>query len=163
MKPHKKNKRGFTLIEAVMVISIAGLIAFLVGNFVITSIQAWLLVSVRSSAANSARVAMNRMTAEIKSVNRPQSLFIIQPSECQFLDINNDTIDFRQSGSDLMRDNDILATGLTSPEGIRFIYLDVDGLPTDSILDIRSIRIWLSLSLGDQRITLESAARIRNL
>jgi prepilin-type N-terminal cleavage/methylation domain-containing protein len=158
-------KRGFTLIEAVIVIVMVGLIALLVGNFIITSLQAWLLVSTRSSAFSSARVAMNRMVAEMKNINRPQSIYLMQTSECRFLNISMEEIDFKQSGTNLLRNEDILVTNLASPEGLRFTYLNENGQPvaSDDILDIKSIRIWLSLTLANQRVTLESAARIRNL
>ncbi|MDD4178472.1 MAG: hypothetical protein PHH14_00260, partial [Candidatus Margulisbacteria bacterium] len=63
----------------------------------------------------------------------------------------------------LFRNSDLLTTGLASPEGLRFTYLDTTGEATATKQNMRSIRVLLTLTSGTQRTTLESSARIRNL
>lgn len=158
----KLNKRGFTLIELVMVMSLAAILSFTFGGFIITSMQAWLLVTGRDAAVSSSRTALNRMTAEIRRIKKAENIIIFSTSECQFLDLDSQNIDFRQSGGDLLRNSDVLAAGLTLPLGLRFTYLDATGEVAAVKQNIRSIRVWLSLNAGGQGATLESAARIRN-
>lgn len=146
-----------------MVIVLSGIIAFSVGGFILSSMKAWLLISGRNSLAASARFSMNRMVSELKRINRPQSIFLMNTAECQFIDIDVEMVDFKQSGTELLRNGEVLASNVSSPEGLRFTYLDADGSPTDYILDVKTIRVQLSLSSGDQAVTLESSARIRNL
>lgn len=120
--------------------------------------DAWIFASGRDSAVNKARVAMNRIVAELRQIG---SIEVYATSECRFIDISAQTIDFNRSGNNLLRGGDILATGLASPEGLRFTYLDANGKATSTEINISSIRVWLSLTSGNQRTTLESSARIR--
>ena len=157
------EKKGFTLIETVVVFTLLAIIAFGIGSFIINAMRAWVFMSGRESAVSRARTAMNRMVAELRRIRRPQNILVSTTWECQFLDLAIDNIDFKQSGTSLLRNSDILATGLLSPEGLRFTYLDATGEVISTKLDMRSIRVWLSLASGTQLVTLESSARIRNL
>ncbi len=145
-----------------MVMSLAAILSFTFGGFIITSMQAWLLVSGRDAAVTSGRTALNRITAEMRRIKKAENIIIFSTSECQFLDLDSQNVDFRQSGGSLLRNSDVLAAGLTSPIGLRFTYLDATGEAVAVKQNIRSIRIWLSLNAGGQGATLESAARIRN-
>jgi len=156
-------RRGYTLIEAIMVIMILAIIGFGFGNFIITSMQSAVFISGRETVTNTARSAMNRMVAELMKINRPQNIIIAATAECQFRDLDSSLIDFKQSGTNLLRNSDILATGLGSPEGLRFTYLNQSGSVTGVIQNIRSIRVWLYLASAGRVATLESSARIRNL
>ena len=158
-----KGRRGFTLIEMVMVISLSAVLALGMANFIITSLQAWMLITQREAGLNNARTAMSRMVAEIRLINLPQNLLVNTSSECQFRDINSQTIDFKQSGTNLLRNSDVLATGLASPEGIRFTYLTDVGSITASRLDTRVVRIRLTIATLSLPLTIESSSRIRNL
>lgn len=158
-----KQKRGVTLIESIMVIGLLTIIAFGIGSFIVTSMRAWLMVSGREAVLTKARVAMDRMVAELRRIRKPQNILVYTTSEVQFLDLSLNDIDFKQNGTNLLRNSDILATGLATPEGLRFTYLDATGEVTSVKQNIRSIRVWLYLSSQDQSITLESSARIRNL
>lgn len=157
------TKKGFTLIETIVTTTLLAIIALGIGSFIITSLQAWVFMSGRESAVGRTRSAMNRMTAELRRIKKPQNILVSENSECQFIDLDVNIVDFKQSGTNLLRDNDILATGLASPEGLRFTYLDSTGEATSTDLNVRSIRVWLSLTSGTQTTTLESSARIRNL
>lgn len=157
------GRQGFTLIEAVIVLAIVAVLSFGLGNFIFESVQAWLSVSGRNSAADKARVAMTRMTAEIRRVKKPQNIQTFISSEFQFIDVDNQNIDFKQTGTDLLRNSDILSSGLLSAGGLQFTYLDENGSITSVKKDIRSVRILLSLISGNQITTLESSSRIRNL
>jgi prepilin-type N-terminal cleavage/methylation domain-containing protein len=159
----KQSKGGFTLIETIIAIILLGIVALGLASFIFTSMEAWVLISGRDAAVSRARVAMNRMIAELRRVRKPQNLLTTTTSECRFIDLDAEQVDFQQSGSDLLRNSDILAAGLDTPTGLRFTYLDATGEVTATQLNMRSIRVWLSLSAGNQRTTLESSARIRNL
>ncbi|MBI5078655.1 type II secretion system protein [Candidatus Saganbacteria bacterium] len=159
----KSNKPGFTLIEAVVVISLLAIVSFGIGGFILTSMQNWMLTSGREAAVNNARNAMNRVTAELRRINKPANILTAASSKCAFVDISTQVITFEQSAANLLRNSDILAAGLGSPEGLRFTYLDANGNVTAVTQDIRSIRVWLFLFSGGQSTTLESSARIRTL
>jgi len=151
------------LIEAVVVLMLLSIIAFGFGNFIITSMQSSVFISGRETVTNNARSGMNRMVAELMRINRTQNILVAATAECQFRDLDSSLIDFKQSGTNLLRNSDVLATGLGSPEGLRFTYLNQSGSVTGVIQNIRSIRVWLFLSSGGRIATLESSARIRNI
>lgn len=157
------GRQGFSLIEAVIVLFLVAVLTFGLGSFIFETIQAWLSVSGRNSATNKASMAMNRITREIRRVKKPQNIQVFTSSEFQFVDIDSQTVDFKQTGSDLLRNGDVLASGLLSPIGLEFTYLDRNGSVAGAKQDIRSVRIWLSLVSGNQLTTLESSSRIRNL
>ncbi|HVN67654.1 MAG TPA: hypothetical protein VMT55_04710 [Candidatus Sulfotelmatobacter sp.] len=161
------NKQGLNLIEAIITIVLLAVILSSISVFIITALRAWVLISGRESAVGLARGAMNRMTAEIRRTNTLTSISTpLASSKLQFQDISNTTITFSQEGTNLRRNGDILLTGLATPTGLSFTYL---GPTSETITDpnakqnVRSIRVWLSLSSGSQRTTLESSARVRNL
>lgn len=153
-----KSSNAFTLIETIMASAILAIIALGIGSFIFTSMDAWIFTSGRDSAVNKARVSMNRIVAELRQIG---SIEVYTASECRFIDIGAQRVDFIRSGNNLLRGGDILATGLASPEGLRFTYLDADGQAAATETSIASIRVWLSLTAGNQRTTLESSARIR--
>lgn len=157
------KRQGFTLIEAVMIITLLAVITFGMANFIVTLMRGWVLISSRDVAAGRGRAALNRMISELRRLKKPNNIITFTASEVRFLDVASQDIDFKQTGSNLYRNSDILATNLTSPEGVRFTYLGSTGEVVAAKQDIRSIRVWLSLAAGAQGITLESSARVRNL
>ncbi len=157
------QKRGFTLVEAVMVIAISSILALGIGNFIITSLQAWLLISQRDAALNGARAAMNRMVSEIRLANKPQNISLAAGSELRFSDLQNQSIDYRQSGTDLLRNQDVLASGLATSEGLVFTYLNSSGGSAESRVAVASVRIRIRITTPAQSFMLESSSRIRNL
>ena len=158
-----KQSHGFTLVEAALVISLLAILSFGIGNFIITALQSYVLVSGRDALANSARTSLNRMSYEFRKIYRPQGILTAATSECRFRDIDNETIDFKQSGTDLLRNDVVMATALASPEGLRFSYLNENGGTAGVSTEVRSIRIWLSFNSRGQVLTVETSARLRNL
>ena len=146
-----------------MVFTLIAILSFGMGNFIITMMRSWVLISSRDSAANRGRVAMNRMLSELRRLKKPNNIITYTTSEVRFLDISSQDIDFKQTGSNLYRNSDILATNLITPEGLRFTYLGSTGEVVSAKQNICSIRVWLYLSGGTERITFESSARVRNL
>lgn len=157
------NRAGFTLIEAIMIFSLLGILAFGMSAFIIEALQGWVTVSTREAAIGNVRRAMDRMTGELRRINKPENIITMTSSQVQFLDLAGATTTFVQSGTNLLRNSDPLVTGLLSPEGLHLTYLGSTGEVTAVKPDVRSIRIWLALGNGSRVATLESAARIRNL
>ncbi|MBN3032905.1 MAG: hypothetical protein JW873_02305 [Candidatus Saganbacteria bacterium] len=155
-------KKGYTLIEAVTVLTLLAVLSFGIGNFIVSAMNLWVYVSGRQDAVKISQNAMNRMVAEIKDIS---TLTTKATAEIYFTDIDGNTIDFRQTGTTLYRiyngTSDILATGLGSPEGLRFTYLDTNEAIATAPGNVRSVRITLTMVAGSQRATLESGARIR--
>ncbi len=158
-----KRKNGFTLIEAVVVFSLLAIITFGLASFIINALQAWLLISNRDAAVATGRVTMNRLVAELRRIKSPSDILVSASTECKFLDLDANTIDFVQTGTNLYRNGDSLCANLAASGGLLFTYLGSTGEVTAVTANMRAVRVKLSLIAGPQMTTLESSARIRNL
>ncbi|MCU0641132.1 MAG: hypothetical protein MUC35_03465 [Candidatus Margulisbacteria bacterium] len=163
MKPTDHKRPGFTLIEAVMIIVLLAIISFGIGNFIVTMLNGWVVISGRESALSRGRSALSRMLVELRGLKKPNNISIYTSSDLEFQAVTTAVIRFRQSGTDLLRNSDILVTTLATPEGLRFTYLGATGEVVTAKQDIRAIRVWLLITGGSGLVTLESSARVRNL
>jgi type II secretory pathway pseudopilin PulG len=66
---HKKQNSGFVLIELVMTLILVGFIGAFVGLFLYTGINGFLASKRNSEVALKAQVAMDRISAELRSIN----------------------------------------------------------------------------------------------
>jgi len=159
----KKLKSGFTLIELTIIIVVLAVIAFVVAAIITQAADAWLFVKARETALSQGRMAVERMVRELRAINRPVNIITATTTECEFINTASATVKFNQSGANLMRNNDILVSGVVSPEGLQFSYYDANLNTTSTKQNMRYITVRLQLIRGDQDITLEDSARIRNL
>lgn len=157
------KKRGFTLIEAVIVIGLLAVISLGTASYLFEITKAWMVVRERESALSSARSAMNRITREIRRINTPFKITSAEATALAFQDISAANVEFKQNGAYLLRNSDVLAGDLASPGGLNFTYLTENGGITPIKQNIRAIRVDLHLKVGQEDLYLKSSARIRNL
>lgn len=152
------NRRGFSLIE--LVLSIAGgaaialTIVLLVEPFNNLMFTFW-----RRGGIAETQVAMTRMLREIERVKSPEQITSFTPTRLTFVDISDQTVDFRTSGTDLMRGSDVLARNVQS---LAFEYMDGTGAAAATASQIRLVRVTLTITAGNQPIRMQSIAQIRN-
>lgn len=161
-----RSLRGFTLIELIMVITIAGLIAAVFSPFISSTLDAWLFTKSERDVVFSARLAMNRMVREIRHVKDTDSISTFTDTEFEFIDINDNSINFQQSNNSLLRNSYELTDKLQNSDGLEFTYLtsDLQKIQSQSRKDdIRIVRITLILESGDSTITIQSLSRFRNV
>ncbi|MFA5183616.1 MAG: type II secretion system protein [Syntrophales bacterium] len=154
-------RKGFTLVENIMVIILIGLLFAGVSVYIQESINSWVFISEQKELLLEARGAMTRLTRELKTTNRNVNLTVHASSEVTFRNIQNDSITFRQDGTTLKRNADILADKLAIPGGLSFRYLDATGNETGSSNLIESIRIRLTIVNGQNKFVLESSVGLR--
>jgi prepilin-type N-terminal cleavage/methylation domain-containing protein len=96
-----KNPKGFTLIEAILVIVIIGILAVIIGVPLIQGSLAWQAVSTRKAATQQARLGMDRMVRELRNVqataaNTPNfNQFTAAPDCVAFTNLSGTMIAFR--------------------------------------------------------------------
>ncbi|MBU4148945.1 MAG: prepilin-type N-terminal cleavage/methylation domain-containing protein [Candidatus Omnitrophica bacterium] len=157
------NKRGFTLIELVMVIVIIAIIVVMIAPFIATMLDSWLFLKTERDMLFSTRLALNRVVREIRQIENVASIATFTATEFEFDEVGSNTINFRQSGSSLLRNSDELCDKLQDPGGLTFTYLDSDGNVTATAANIRMVRVKMILELEDSSITIESSATFRNI
>lgn len=153
------KKSGFTLLEFIIGMT-AGVAIALVAVFLFAPVDNWVYTQSRRSGTSENSAAMMRMLKEIRRIKTPGQIQIFDADHLQFIDIDDQTVDFQKSGTDLLRDADVLARNV---QGLTFSYMDEEGNVTTDVGEIRVVRVELVTTSGAQTIRLQSSARIRNL
>ena len=160
------NKKGVTLTELIMVIVIVGVLAGGIGFFVVQAIDIYKFITFRNEDVSQARMAMNRMTREIRMLKDDHSVLTANSTDFEFNDMDGNSIEFQLSGNTLLRNSDILVDGI---QIFQFTYWDIQGneltnpaVSPDST-DIWRICIRMSIQTGDESMTIKSQAHPRNL
>lgn len=163
------NKRGFTLIELVIVITIVGIIAGVVGYILLATVQGWTFKVNRNDLLCDGRLAMNRMVREIREIKDLTSVVTASASQFRFIDIGNLDITYTLSSTNLNRTEDGTANLLASNvSNLSFSYYDASGntitipLVSPSSTDIRRVRINMTLAKNGGNVYLQSDSKPRN-
>lgn len=153
------NKRGFTLIEFIIGMT-AGVAISLVAMFLWAPVDNWMFTQARRSGVTEAETAVMRILREVRRVRSPSDISTFTSSQFSFTDIDSGSVSFTLSGTDLMRNSDVLARNVQT---LTFEFLDSSGVATAVASSIRTVRVTVELLSGGDIVRLRSAARIRNL
>ena len=170
------NQRGVTLIELVIGMVLMGIVALVVANALSTGIKGNLTTDNRKEALDQARVAMERMTREIRNLrsNNAADLSVANENTFTFVATSGASISFALSGGNINRTSgttNTLATGIsigTFSSGI-FTYVLSDGItetqtPTPpQMLTIKRIKIDFKATSSIESVSLQSEVWPRNL
>ncbi len=163
------RKKGFTLIELIIVITIIGIIAGVVGYILLGTVDAWTFKANRNDLLWDGRLAVNRMVREIREIKDLTSVTTASSSQLRFTNINNNSITYSLSGAGLNRTKDgtanILAQNVSS---LSFTYYDSGGASiatpavSPSATNIKRVRVNLTLTNGGQNFYAQSDSVPRN-
>ena len=161
--------RGFTLIELVIVITIIGIIAGIAGFILSGSVDAWIFKINRNDMLWDGRLAIDRMTREIRAVKDRSSIITASSSQLRFIDTNDIDITYTLSSADLNRiesgTSNLLAGNVS---GLTLTYYNASGgtiaLPTvsPSETDIKRVKINITLTKNGENVYLQSQSVPRN-
>lgn len=169
--------KGFTIIELIIVIVIAGIISGILGMLILQVIDVYSFVTVREDVLSEAELAMERMMREIRQIQKAaqaiEVIYIADSAEFQFVDVDDNIIGFKKDSSTVHRmkfsepgvlqHNDLLADDITS---LAFTYWDEDSNELSSPVDIEKIkRIEISIVMErqDQEVRIDTQVYPRNL
>ncbi len=159
--------KGFTLIEMILVILTAGIVALMISPLLNQGFSAYFTANTMADMEFQARLPMERMAREVRQIQVPNSeVFVMEPTQFRFL-LNGKVITYRMSTTSpgtLVRiennDEDFLATNITA---FAFHYLEKD-LETETIDRSRlwAVKISFSLDYQGQTRTFNSLVFLRN-
>jgi prepilin-type N-terminal cleavage/methylation domain-containing protein len=162
-----KLPKGLTLIEVVMTIVIVGILLGVLMFSIKGIMDLWKFWSFSSENVSQLRIGVTRMVREIRQIRNDTAIFIADRSRIQFNDTNNQTIDYSLSGSDLIRNSNVLASGISN---LTFTYYNVTSselvpLPLSAAqrAEIYTVGLGVVIVSGNQNKTLETRIYPRNL
>jgi len=163
-------RKGFTLIEMIMVIVIMGIFTASAIPVFVQVAHAWQYQSLRNEIAESGRIAIDRMIREMRQINSSTSVVTATGSAFKFTDTSSQSVYFYLSGSDLrMQINGTdyeLASGVSS---LAFTYYDSTGaviaVPAVSpaVTNIKRVRVDFTITAGNQPVEINSEVYPRRL
>lgn len=172
LKQSGKDKRGFTLIELVAVMTIIFAISGILASIILETVSLWVDLVKREEAMMDTNIAMNRIIREIRQMTNRTNIYIAGSSRIRFERFDptdwggTRNVEIRQSSnSAYMADlflfgfalnSTLLCDELESSGGLRFRYYDDSGFEIGSPLvypsqtNIRTVSIELD-KLYDRR------------
>ncbi len=137
------NKKGFTLVEIILAISLIGALFATTAYILERGISSFAAISVRGKKHQDARYAMERMVRELLlvSVGSQGDLISIQNTQVSFKDQAGLNTNFNLNGQTLSRGSDILLENVT---GLTFTGYNSNNQTTQSNPQVRRIRIQIT-------------------
>lgn len=135
---------GFTLVELVLVIAMIGILGAVLGPGLGTALRGYDVIVSRRTTLAQARSAMDRIVHEIRLIGSPSDILDVSSSSSfQFEYPNNVSITYSLSGTDLLRDSDVLASPVSSLE---FKYYRGSGAETATPSQVRRVQVTFTLT-----------------
>lgn len=138
-------RRGFTLVELVMVIAMLAIEAAMLGPPLTAAVKEYVLVSTRRQALAEARAAMDRMVKEIRLI--PSSAAVVSvasPTNFQFEYPLGTPITYALNGTTLERNGVALASNVGQ---LQFRYYDSNSAETVVPANVRRVMIALTTTV----------------
>lgn len=168
------SKKGFTLIEMVVSITIVSIIAGIAAPLLAVMVQAMVLHMDRIDLNEASEFTVSRMSREIRRLRDDESVVTATAAEYEFVDIDGRSIRYHQTGSDLLRQVDggadaVLADNLQAGS-LGLVYYDDQGNTLGAPLaglgtatDLRRVEINMVFAEGAETLPVTVTVRPRNL
>ena len=132
---HYRFAVGFSLLELIMVMVVLGIVAAVAAPFLSASFQSYFTGKDISETDWQARVALERMSRELRSVRAPADLIITSANDITFTDVDGNSTRYCRgtvggcpgAAGELTRNNQPLATGISA---LTFSFLTRTGAVT---------------------------------
>ena len=139
------------------VLSIIGLVT---SKVILESMRTYSRTVPSLDAAYKSELALRSMKRDIRDLRRTDSISVYTSTSFTFLDSSRNTVAYALSGTDLTRNGDLLAEGVTS---MTIRYWQSDGTTATDSDDLHRVEIDLTIQNGDEVYRARSEIFPRNL
>lgn len=163
--PANKKTSGFSLVETVLTMAVIGMLSAASAVVIGPVLDTWTLDTPRTEATDAAAFAMGRVVYEVAQIKDASNVLVANSGRLQFTDINDNVVDYQLSGTNLMRNADVLARGV---QGLTFSYYNINSaaLPSPQVspleTDLWRVKVLITVARDGQSVTLESEVHPRN-
>ena len=137
-----KNAKGFTLIEFIIVTVIMGIIAVVVSRILLTSYQSFINAELMLEGDWQGYYFLERLVNDSHNIRTLSDITTMTVSQFSFVDKNGDTVTYLLSGNNLLRNNQIVVSGL---QGFFFAYYNKSYATTTSPASLSYI--WMACNV----------------
>jgi prepilin-type N-terminal cleavage/methylation domain-containing protein len=153
------RERGFSLIEMILVIVIVGIIATVGAQLMGTGFQLYFTGRDTLNVDAQARLALERMTRELRTVRPATGLTLAPATEVNFTDVDGTAVRYYLNAGDLMRNTQVLAGGVS---GLGAVYTDSSGAVTAVPAQVLYISIQFTVTQGGMSSPYRATVSPRN-
>ena len=158
---------GFTLVELVASIVLFGVVAAMTARVLGQGFQSFIMGRNIAETDWQARVALERMTRELRAIRAPADIIMTSGSDLTFTDIDGNAIRYCMGTvgtcpgavGDLTRNMQALATGVS---GLAFSYLTSTGAATATPAQVYYVMVALTATQGSMSKSYQAVVSPRN-
>ncbi len=172
-----KNEAGYSLIEAIIVIVILGVLGVIVATPLIETGIGWQQVSSRKNVMQLARLGMDKMVRELRNMQKvagnSPNLSINSTANCiSFTTVENQNLTFNLNGTVLEECSACDCGAIVAPDNLavnvsNFTVSCYDAANTavacNTVTTVRRVLLQLSVSENGESANLDSEVSLRNL
>lgn len=149
-----KRYAGFSLVEMIVVIVLIGILAAIGSQMLGMTVQSFVFSKDVLKGDWQARVAIERLTRDLRMVRASSNLTIVPATAVTFSDTDGSNVNYSISGTQLMRNTQPLADGIS---GLAFTYLRSDGNTVETTTS--SLVYYITVSFDVTRSTATTSLR----
>jgi prepilin-type N-terminal cleavage/methylation domain-containing protein len=135
------KNRGFTLVELILTMGMLGVMVGMMAPWMINAVKSYDLISTRRLMLGEVRAGFDRMIREIRLIPGQSQIIATSASSFQFQYPTGTSITYSLTGTNLMRNSDILMNNVTA---LAFTYYDQSGNTTTTPSSVRSVTLQVT-------------------
>lgn len=153
------NNKGFTVIELILVIIILSIIARVGGLTLSQGLESYRQAQSLQDAQFQGQLALTRMTRDLQAIPYDAAITTATASQLTYTDASGNNVTYQLSGSQLMRNSEVLADGISSLSFTYYTSLLASGATSPNI---RGIRVQFTVTQNNISIPLRTFVSPRN-